>query len=82
MIAYSLILFFVAAIFVGIGIAIYRGKTNWIHDYHQTNVTDPAAYGKAMGKALFVFAADFLLSGIIALFDNRILLADAVLFTA
>ncbi len=79
MLAYSIIMFLVAVIFVGMGIAIYRGKTDLIHDYHQTKVTDKSAYGKAFGKAMFVIAAAMLLSGIIGLFDGFIILADAVL---
>jgi hypothetical protein len=38
-----------------ISISIYKGKTDLIHDYHQTKVTDKAAYGRAFGRAtLFV----------------------------
>ncbi len=37
MLAYSIIMFLGAMILVGMGIAIYRGKTDLIHDYHQTN---------------------------------------------
>ena len=48
-------------------IMIYRGNTNLIHDYHQTKVTDPKAYGKAFGKALFVFGLAPLFSGLVAL---------------
>ena len=79
MLAYSIIMFLVAMILMGMGIAIYRGKTDLIHDYHQTKVADKAAYGKAFGKAMFVIAAALLLSGIIGLFDTLIILADAVL---
>jgi len=79
MLAYSIIMFLVAVIFVGMGIAIYKGKTDLIHDYHQTKVTDKSAYGKALGKAMLVIAAALLLSGIIGLFDGFIILADAVL---
>ena len=79
MLAYSIIMFLVAMILMGLGIAIYRGKTDLIHDYHQTKVADKAAYGKAFGKAMFVIAAALLLSGIIGLFDTLIILADAVL---
>ena len=79
MLVYSIILFLVAMILMGLGIAIYRGKTDLIHDYHQTKVTDKAAYGKAFGKAMFVIATALLLSGIIGLFDTLIILADAVL---
>jgi len=79
MLAYSIIMFLIAAVFTGMGIAIYRGKTDLIHDYHQTKVTDPSAYGKAFGKAMFVMATAFLLSGIIDLLDHFETLAVAVL---
>ena len=79
MLAYSIIMFLVAMILMWMGIAIYRGKTDLIHDYHQTKVADKAAYGKAFGKAMFVIATALLLSGIIGLFDTLIILADAVL---
>ena len=64
---YSIILFFTALLFGGFSIAIYRGKTELIHDYHQTKVTDKAAYGKAFGKALAVIAVTLLLSGVVGL---------------
>ena len=51
MLLYSIILFLVGGLFIGLSIAIYKGKTNLIHDYHQTKVTDPVGYGKAFGKA-------------------------------
>ena len=65
MLVYSIIMFFSGLLFAGLSIAIYKGKTDLIHDYHQTKVTEKAAYGKAFGKALFVIAAALLLSGII-----------------
>ena len=58
-------------------IAIYSGKTDLIHSYHQTKVANKAAYGKSFGKALLVVAAAPLLSGVIGLFggsDKRIAL--------
>ena len=66
-----------------ISIAIYKGKTSLIHDYHQTKVTDKAAYGKAFGKAMFVISIALLLSGIIGLFGASeviAMIAVAVLF--
>jgi len=65
MIAYSIIMFLAAALLAGISMAVYRGNTNLIHDYHQTNVTDKAAYGKAFGKAMSVVSLAPLLSGIV-----------------
>ena len=79
MTAYSIILFLTGALFAGLGIAIYRGKTDLIHNYHRTKVTDHAAYGKAFGKAMFVMAAAMVLSGVIGLLEHLAALAVAVL---
>ena len=72
-------MFLVAVLFTALGIAIYKGKTDLIHDYHQTKVTDKSAYGKAFGKAMLVIATVMLLSGIIGLFKNLLMLAVAIL---
>ena len=79
MLVYSLIMVTGAVIFAGMGIAIYRGKTDLIHDYHQTRVTDKSAYGRAFGKAMFVIAIALLLSGIIGLLESLAVLAVLVL---
>ncbi|MBR2612787.1 MAG: DUF3784 domain-containing protein, partial [Clostridia bacterium] len=55
------------------------GKTDLIHDYHQTKVTNKSAYGKAFGKAMLVIATVMLLSGIIGLFKKLLMLAVAIL---
>ena len=70
MILYSVIMFLVAVPMVWLSIGIYRGKTDLIHDYHQTKVTDKAAYGKAFGKAMLVVSVAPPLSGIIGLFGK------------
>ena len=72
-------MFLVAVLFTVLGIAIYKGKTHLIHDYHQTKVTNKSAYGKAFGKAMLVIATVMLLSGIIGLFKNLLTLAVAIL---
>ena len=72
-------MFLVSALFTVLGIAIYKGKTDLIHDYHQTKVTNKSAYGKAFGKAMLVIATVMLLSGIIGLFKNLLMLAVAIL---
>ena len=79
MLLYAIIMFFAGALVAGLGLAIYRGKTDLIHSYHQTKVTDPAAYGKAFGKAMFVIAAAMVLSGLIGLVDRTSLLVVTVL---
>ena len=83
MVLYSIIMFLAAVPLIKISIAIYQGKTSLIHDYHQTKVTDKAAYGKAFGKAMFVVSMALLLSGIIGLLgDSEVIamIAVAVLF--
>ena len=70
MLLYSIIMFLVAIPMGWISIAIYRGKTDLIHNYHQTKVTDKRAYGKAFGKAMLVVSSALLLSGIVGLIDN------------
>ena len=83
MMLYSIIMFLAAVPMMKISIAIYQGKTNLIHDYHQTKVTDKAAYGKAFGRAMFVVSMALLLSGIISLFGDSEAIATiavAVLF--
>ena len=76
-------MFLTAVPMIKISMAIYQGKTDLIHDYHQTKVTDKAAYGKAFGKAMFAVSATLLLSGVISLFgasDLVAMIAVAVLF--
>ena len=79
MLVYSIIMFLVSALFTVLGIAIYKGKTDLIHDYHQTKVTDKSAYGKAFGKAMLLIATVMLISGIIGLFEKLLILAVAIL---
>ena len=78
MILYSIILFIAAVPMVKVSLAIYRGKTELIHDYHQTKVTDKTAYGKAFGKAMLLVSGSLLLSGIIGLFGS----SDAIAMAA
>ena len=83
MVLYSIIMFLAAVPMIKVSIAIYQGKTSLIHDYHQTKVTDKAAYGKAFGKAMLIVSMALLLSGIIGLFGASeviAMIAVAVLF--
>jgi hypothetical protein len=63
-------MFLVAVPMVWNSNSIYRGKTDLIHDYHQTKVNDKLAYGKAFGKAMFVISTALLLSGIVSLLGD------------
>ena len=83
MVLYAIILFLAAVPMLAISLAIYKGKTNLIHDYHQTRVKNKAAYGKAFGKAMMVISTSLLLSGMISLFgesETIAALSVAVLF--
>ena len=83
MFLYSIIMFSVAIPFIWISLSIYKGKTELIHDYHQSKVEDKIAYGKDFGKAMFAVSAGMLLSGMISLFGDSEAIAKislAVLF--
>ena len=86
MIAYSIILFAAAVLFLALGIAIYNGNTKLIHDYHQTRVkeSERAEYGRAFAKGPFVICATLLISGIMALFgkENPIVVVSLVVLFA
>ena len=80
MIVYAIILLLTATTFGVLAWLIYQGKTNLIHGYHQTKVTDKTAYGKAFGKAMGVIAGAMALSGVVALFGEAVMwIAVAVL---
>lgn len=70
MLIYAIIMFLTAVLFFVMSAAIYKGKTDLIHSYHQTNITDQAAYGKAFGKSLSVVAMALLFSGIVSLLEH------------
>lgn len=72
MIAYSIIMFVVAALFLVLGVAVYRGNTKLIHDYHQANVkaTEREEYGRAFAMGMFALCVTLLASGILALLDR------------
>ena len=78
MIPYSVIMFLVGLLFAGVSIAIYKGKTDLIHDYHRTKVKDHAAYGKAFGKAMMIISASLLLGGAVGLLGD----SDWVVWTS
>lgn len=66
----SIILFAVAIGLNIIAILVYKGNTKLIHEYHQRNVKDKKAYGRAMGKALSFFTLPIIIAGIISLFTD------------
>ena len=82
MYAYSIVMFAVAVLLLVLGIAIYKGNTKLIHDYHQTRVkeSERREYGRAFSKGMFTLSATFFISGIIALFgeEREIVLGSAL----
>jgi len=70
MIAYSILMFAIAVLFLVFGIAIYKGNTKLIHDYHQTHIkeSERQEYGRAFSKGMFAICATLIISGIVALF--------------
>ena len=83
MVLYATIMFLAAVPMGWVSIAIYRGNTSLIHDYHQTKVSDKVAYGKAFGKAMLIISAALLLSGVVSLLDDTetmAMISLAVLF--
>lgn len=74
MVIYSVILFAAAALFLGFAIAVYRGHTDLIHDYHQTHVkeADRKKYGKAFSKGLFTLTGSLIAGGIIGLLGETL----------
>lgn len=73
MVIYAAIMFVTALIFGMVAVQIYKGKTDLIHDYHQTKVTDKAGYGKAFGRAIAVIAGTMALSGAVSLFGKSVM---------
>lgn len=85
MIAYSVLMFAAAVLFFGLAVAIYRGNTNLIHNYHQTHIkeTDKKDYGKSFSKGLFVLTVSLIISGIIALLGTNtpaVIISISILF--
>lgn len=70
MLLYSILMFAVFLLLTVLSVMIYRGRTNLIHSYHQERVKDKAGYGRAFGKALFVFALAPFISGMVGLFAD------------
>ena len=79
MIVYAVVMFLTAFILILVGALVYRGRTDLVHSYHQTNVKDKKAYGKALGKALMGMSIPFILAGIIGLFTESILVTIVLL---
>lgn len=58
-------MFAAAFVFLVIGLLIHNGKTELIHNYHQTMVK-----GKAFSKSMLVITFILMISGAIALFGE------------
>ena len=82
MLVLAIILLAGSLLLFGIGLAVYKGNTHLIHDYHQQNVSeqDRPAYGRAFAKGLFIFAAALLIGGLLPLFCKAEWVLPAVLW--
>lgn len=81
----TIILTFTALLVFGFGMAINKGHTGLIHDYHQKNIAekDLPAYGKAFSVGMYIMSASLVLSGAISLLGESkmiVILSVAVLF--
>lgn len=72
MVIYVVTMSLTALLFLGFGIAIYKGHTGLIHDYHQKHIAqkDLPAYGREFSVGMFTMSAALFLSGIIFLFGE------------
>ena len=82
MLLYSIIMFVVAGLIFGLGAAIYRGRTDLIHDYHQQKVTDPKGYAAAFGRAMFIVGLGPGISGILGLLGEAAATASLIVLFA
>ena len=60
--------------FLFIGRQVFRGRIQWIHDYHRRRVTDTAGYGRGMGQAILGIGVTMLFSGGLALCSEAALM--------
>ena len=69
MTVYAVLMWAIAALFLLLGLLIYRGKTGLIHEYHRARVRpeDMTAYGRAFSAGLFALAGTLVFSGIVSL---------------
>lgn len=67
MTTYSVLLFIVAMMILLWGFLLYKGNLSSLRPKSYKRVKDKMAYGKAMGKAVFVMGFPQVLAGIIAL---------------
>ena len=67
MILYAILLVFFGAMMIIGGLRVYFTGIEYIYDYYTADVTDTAAYGRANGLALMIFALPTLICGVLQL---------------
>lgn len=67
---FSFVMFIAAILFLILGMLIFRGHVNLIHQYQQEKVKDKTAYGKAMGKPIMGIGFFAFLSGLVTFIPN------------
>ena len=69
MLLYAILMFVFSLLFLGFGVAICRGNTKLIHDYHQEHIKeqDLPAYGRAFSRGMFAIFLTLAAAGAVAL---------------
>lgn len=73
MILYTVLMAAMTILFLWIGIMLHQGKTDLIHDYHQTNIPEERKkeYGKAFSISMFTISAACFVSGLLGLWNSE-----------
>ena len=63
----------IAVLFLWLGIMLRHGKTDLIHDYHQTHIPKDRKkeYGKAFSVSMFTISASCFTSGLLGLWETE-----------
>jgi len=72
--------YIVGALLLAAGIAVYKGKTAIIQNYHRKNVTDNKNYGIAMGKAISAMGLSAFVTATLSFLGDAFLMVGTVLF--
>lgn len=74
MILYAALMTVIAILFLWLGIMLRRGKTDLIHDYHQTHIPEDRKkeYGKAFSVSMFTISAGCFASGLFGLCETEL----------
>lgn len=71
MAVYCVIMLTASALFLALGISIYRGNAGLIHDYHRANIAaeELKSYCRAFARGIFTLAGALAVSGAAVFFS-------------